>query len=171
MEKNEIIGEKYVIKLVSDPIDVNEAVVSVNDLDCGAVSLFMGNTRRTEAGDQSGRQVLSLDYEAYYSMALKEMQTIVEQNCRSNAVKKCYIAHRLGRVGVGQTSLLIACSAPHRTEAHEMVMKLLNQIKEKVPIWKKINYTTDKGSDEVTNRPEMSEWSDKSEAFWLKHKH
>ena len=167
MEK---IGPKYVIKLVSQPIDVNEAIVAVNDPECGAVSLFMGNTRRTETGDQSGRHVISLEYEAYHSMALKEMQTIVEQNIskfKDKQIHKCYVVHRLGRVCVGQTSILIACSAPHRTEAHELVLNLLNDIKEKVPIWKKINYTTQYSSHLDPQTTHTSEWSDKSEAFWL----
>ena len=164
MAINEIIGDRYVIKLVSDPIDVNQAIEWVNDCQCGAVSLFMGNTRRTETNDQSGRYVQSLDYDAYHAMALKQMQTIVEQNIsqiENNQFVKCFVAHRLGRVCVGQTSIVIACSSPHRTQAHALVLRLLNDIKAKVPIWKRINYKTN--DDNYIE----SEWSDKSEAFWL----
>jgi molybdopterin synthase catalytic subunit len=70
--------------------------------------------------------------------------------------------HRLGCVAVGETSILIACSSTHRNEAHDMVMKLLNDIKAKVPIWKKINFI-----DSNSDSNKSSEWSDKSEAFWL----
>lgn len=163
MASDQITGDKYAIQLVSLAIDVNHAIEWVNHCQCGALSLFMGNTRRTEADDQSGRHVVSLDYEAYHPMALKQMQTIVEQNLsqyKDNQFFRCFVAHRLGRVAVGQTSLLIACSSPHRTEAHELVLKILNDIKAKVPIWKKINYQSD-------SQDSHSQWSEKSEAFWL----
>ncbi|CAG2173658.1 unnamed protein product [Oppiella nova] len=164
MERHEIIGDKYVVKLVDHVLDANEAIEWVSDPTCGAVALFMGVTRRTESGDPEHRHVQCLVYEAYHSMAIKQMQTIVEQNIASygaHDIRKCYMSHRLGRVGVGEASLLIACSGAHRRPAHQLVLKLVDDIKAVVPIWKRIHYTTDDGVHTTT------EWSDKSEAFWI----
>ena len=162
MSSNEIIGDRFVVKLVSEQLDINEAIEWVSDCQCGAISLFIGKTRQTESDDRSGRHVQSLDYEAYEPMALKEMKLIVEQCVgQSDELVKCFVAHRLGRVCCGQTSIVIACSSAHRTEAHRLVLSLLNDIKAKVPIWKTINYSINDSNDV------KSEWSDKSEAFWL----
>jgi len=162
MEINAIANDNYVIKLVTHKIDVDEGIASVSSPKCGAISLFMGTTRDTESGETQTR-LSHLYYEAYNDMALKQMKEIVEQNLFKSEtnVEKCYVVHRLGCVAVGETSILIACSSKHRSEAHDMVMKLLNDIKAKVPIWKKINFIN---SETHSNN---SEWSDKSEAFWL----
>ncbi|CAG2111922.1 unnamed protein product [Medioppia subpectinata] len=89
---------------------VTEAIDAVNGHSCGAVSLFMGVTRRTESDDTSGRRpVQCLVYEAYHSMAIKQMQTIVEQNMAvydSDRIHKCYVCYQLGRVNVGQASIV-----------------------------------------------------------------
>lgn len=91
-------------------------------------------------------------------MAIKLMENIVEKQMNSFDVHhKIFVCHRLGQVNVGEQSILIAVSSPHRSSGHQMVMQILNEIKEKVPIWKKVFYDEDN-----------SVWSDKSEAFWLK---
>ncbi len=164
MEINTIVNDRFVIKLVTHKIDVNEAIANVSSAKCGAISLFMGTTRDTETGE-THRKLSNLYYEAYNQMALKEMTKIVEQKLfksETDTIHKCFIVHRLGCVAVGETSILIACSSTHRNEAHDMVMKLLNEIKAKVPIWKKINFI-----DSNSDSSKSSEWSDKSEAFWL----
>ncbi|XP_054154378.1 molybdopterin synthase catalytic subunit-like [Oppia nitens] len=174
MSDHEIVTDKYVVKLVETDIDVNQVLATVSDPTCGAISLFLGQTRRTESDDQTDRRVESLVYEAYHSMALKEMQAIVERHIGKhevNAVHKCVVVHRLGQVLVGQTSIAIACSSPHRTHGHQLVMDVLNDIKRSVPIWKRIDYYED--SDHNSHRQQQQtttsygEWSHKSEAFWL----
>ncbi|CAG2107058.1 unnamed protein product [Medioppia subpectinata] len=90
---------------------VTEAIDAVNGHSCGAVSLFMGVTRRTESDDTSGRKpVQCLVYEAYHSMAIKQMQGVMEQNMAvydSDRIHKCYVCYQLGRVNVGQTSITV----------------------------------------------------------------
>lgn len=85
-------------------------------------------------------------------------------NTLSDSLHRIYIAHRLGEVRLGQSSILIGVSSPSRSSSHQMVMDILNKIKQKVPIWKKICY-------EDPNSGQTSEfWSDNSEAFWLNSK-
>lgn len=105
-------------------------------------------------------------------MAVKQMIEIVKRIQVQKKLVKCYLVHRTGHVPVGQSSILIATSSPHRQESHSAVMEVLNEVKSKVPVWKKVIY-----SDSSVINPETSaqngfsncccHWSDKSEAFWL----
>lgn len=92
-------------------------------------------------------------------MASKVMMEIANHVISSKQLSKCFVVHRIGFVGVSQASILIAASSPHRKEAHEAVMEILNHVKSRVPIWKKVIYS---------NIDEVGNWSNKSEAFWLK---
>ena len=78
---------------------------------------------------------------------------------------KVYVCHRMGKVDLGQESIIIAISSPHRLSGHLMVMEILNEIKKRVPIWKKICF-------ESQNEPigNDSHWSNNSEGFWLEKK-
>lgn len=152
-----IESDSFLVGLSHVPLNVNNAVNFVSSPQCGAISLFIGATRATES-ERDSRRLTHLDYEAYGDMAIQQMKEIIMQLTSDNSVCKCYVMHRLGTVPVGEASIMIACSSAHRKEAHETVMTILNNIKARVPIWKKINYASG------------CEWSDKSEAFWLKEK-
>lgn len=121
------------IKITGDPVHVTEAVSHVTLSSCGGISVFCGTTRDSF----NGRKVLYLEYEAYQPMALKEMGRICDELAKKWDVRKIYVAHRIGRVGVEETSIIVAASAPHRRDAIEFVSAAVDQIKEKVPIWKK----------------------------------
>lgn len=99
-----------------------------------------------------------LFYEAYEEMAIKVIQQIV-QEClgKVDGHHRVFVGHRIGTVALCESSILIAVSSPHRASGHEMVMNILNEIKQKVPIWKKVVYENEKDQH----------WSAQSECFWL----
>jgi len=100
----------------------------------GAVALFSGVVRNNSLG----RRVLYLEYDAYPEMAERVMREIADEiMARWPAVIDIAIQHRTGRLEIGETSLLVAVSAPHRTEAFGACHALVDRFKEVVPIWKK----------------------------------
>ena len=100
----------------------------------GAVVTFLGTTRSST----SGRQVLHLEYEAYRPMADNKLAQIMEEvRERWPAVQDVAIAHRLGRLEIGDISLVVAVACPHRKDAFQACQYSVDRIKQVVPIWKK----------------------------------
>jgi molybdopterin synthase catalytic subunit len=122
------------ILLVRDPIDV-AAVQDVGTGD-GALCLFLGVVR----GDNEGRPVLRLEYEAYEDMALPMMEEIGADTRRRFGVSEVRIVHRLGRLEVGEVSVAVAAASPHRAEAFAACRHAIDTLKARVPIWKKEFY-------------------------------
>ncbi len=121
------------VRIVFESIDVNEILRSVNDPAGGGTAIFIGTTRdRSE-----GKDVLSLEYEAYAPMALRMMEDIAAEAKRRWNLCRTAIVHRIGKVGIGEASVVIAVSAPHRREAFEACRFCIDRLKESVPIWKK----------------------------------
>jgi molybdopterin synthase catalytic subunit len=121
------------ILLGPDPIDAPALIRFVRtDLD-GAVVTFDGCVRN----QSHGRATLHLDYESYESMALAKMREIAEQMREKFPVDRVAIAHRLGRLQIGETSVFIAVSAPHRPAAFDACRYAIDTLKRTVPIWKK----------------------------------
>ncbi len=120
-------------RIVSSPIDLGELLASVADVSCGATVLFVGSTR-----DQNeGRRVVELQYEAYEEMALKEMERIGSAAEAQWQIGKIALVHRLGNVPLGEASVAVAVSAPHRSDAFAAARYAIDQLKKTVPIWKK----------------------------------
>lgn len=117
-------------------LDLRRVTVAVGDPGAGAVVVFMGTTRRTNAG----HRVTRLEYEAHLSMAVREMRALGAQAKRRWRLRKVAMAHRVGLVPVGEPSVVIAVSAAHRAEAFEAGRWLIDRLKERVPIWKKERY-------------------------------
>jgi len=99
----------------------------------GAICVFEGVTRN----NNKGRAVLRLDYECYEPMALKLMREIGDDIAARHAIGRIGMIHRLGRVEIGETSVAIAVTAPHRGPAFEAAREGINRLKKLVPIWKK----------------------------------
>ena len=114
-------------------IDVAALEREVADASAGAIVSFNGTTRR----DNSGRVVIRLEYEAYEPMALSEMHKLAVEAGARWKITRIAIAHRIGVVEIGETSVAIAVSAPHRAEAFEACHFAIDRLKEIVPIWKK----------------------------------
>jgi molybdopterin synthase catalytic subunit len=124
------------ICLTNQPIDTSAVLASVSSSDAGAVVLFLGTTREFT----SGRRTASLDYECYPEMAEKKLAELEAEARRRWPLVGCAIVHRLGRLELGETSIAIAVSSPHRQVAFEAGKWLIDTIKEVVPIWKCENW-------------------------------
>jgi molybdopterin synthase catalytic subunit len=119
--------------LVRDSIDPMALVSHVRGASDGAVVTFDGCVRN----QSHGRTTLYLDYEAYESMALTKMREIAAELHAKFAIHRVGMAHRLGRLQIGETSVFIAVSAPHRPAAFEACRFAIDTLKRIVPIWKK----------------------------------
>jgi len=120
--------------VISDAaIDVARLLRAVRDPAAGAVALFLGTTRNQNAG----RRVVRLEYEAFATMAEREMRRLAGEAKRRWPLRRIAMAHRTGLVGVGEASVGIAVSAGHRAEAFAACHWLIDRLKESVPIWKK----------------------------------
>jgi molybdopterin synthase catalytic subunit len=123
-------------RLTADPIDPAAVVAEVADERAGAIATFLGTTRI----HSRGRTVLHLEYEAYEGMAEKVMAEIADDLATRYDLCKVAITHRIGRVGIGETSVAIAVSAPHREHALAACKEAIDTLKVDVPLWKKEIY-------------------------------
>jgi molybdopterin synthase catalytic subunit len=124
------------IQLHEEPIAAGPVVEFVSAPGVGGIDVFIGTTRAETNPDS--RHLLALDYEAYGPMALKQMQDLAARaRERWPAVVRIVLLHRTGRVEVGQASVIVAVSAPHRDEAFTVCRWLIDTLKAEVPIWKR----------------------------------
>ena len=121
------------IEIVHTPIDVAKVLESIADPSAGAIDLFIGATRNTA----EGKRVLWLEYEAYLPMVLEQIQRLVQEATSHWNLCKVTIIHRVGKVGIGEASVVIGVSSSHRKEAFEGCRFLIDNLKKTVPIWKK----------------------------------
>ena len=119
--------------LTREPIDAQKLVAAAKRGEDGAVVVFDGIVRN----HSRGRQTLYLDYEAYEEMALKQMDELSREARSHFSVRQVTIIHRLGRLHVGETSVLIVVASAHRAQAYEASRWLIDTLKKTVPIWKK----------------------------------
>jgi MoaE-MoaD fusion protein len=122
--------------LSDEPLSLDRVVDEVRSEEAGAIATFTGTTRV----HSRGRTVTHLDYEAYEGMAERVMAEIAEKLQERYALTGIAIHHRIGRVGIGETSVLIAVSAPHRGDALAACRDAIEELKERVPLWKKEVY-------------------------------
>lgn len=118
--------------VTANPIDANAVAAIVSSPDCGAVTTFIGLVR----DENGGRRVLWLDYEAYEPLALKAFARIDEEAGERWPSIALAIHHRVGRVEIGQPSVVIAAASPHRAEAFAACRYAIERIKQIAPIWK-----------------------------------
>jgi MoaE-MoaD fusion protein len=130
---DDVVGS---VRIVRSRIDVAALEAAVADPGAGAIAAFVGMTRN----ENSGRRVLRLEYEAYEPMALSEMRKLAAEAGRRWKITRAAITHRIGVVEIGEASVAIAVSAPHRAEAFAACRFLIDRIKEIVPIWKKEHF-------------------------------
>lgn len=119
--------------LTDEPIDVLTLAASVMRPSDGAQVIFAGVVR----DHHEGKAVQSIFYDAYRPMAEKEMDKIVRALQSEYPAVAMAVVHRLGLLHVGDASIVIVCTSPHRGEAYEASRALIDRIKETVPIWKK----------------------------------
>lgn len=121
------------IRLQEEAIRPADLLAAVRRDADGAVALFSGTVR-----DRSrDRRVIRLHYEAYPEMALQELAALRERTLERYAISDVAIVHRLGTLEIGETSVAVAVSAPHRAAAFEACRFVMDELKRSVPIWKK----------------------------------
>jgi molybdopterin synthase catalytic subunit len=119
--------------IVREVIDSQKVLASIKHPEDGAAVLFDGVVRN----NTRGRRTLYLDYEAYEVMALKQMEDLAERAIAQFGVRGVRIVHRLGRLQIGETSVLIVVASAHRAPAFDACRWLIDTLKRTVPIWKK----------------------------------
>jgi molybdopterin synthase catalytic subunit len=124
------------VRLTHEPIDHQALTEMVRRADCGAVVTFLGTVRDLT----DGKVTAALDYEAYPGMAEKKLAEIEAETRARWPVGEMALVHRLGHLAVGEVSVAVAVSCPHRAEAFEACRHAIDRLKEIVPIWKKENW-------------------------------
>jgi molybdopterin synthase catalytic subunit len=119
--------------LSETPLSIDAAVAAVTHPGAGGIAVFVGTVR----DENEGRAVTRLEYQAYASMAEKEMAAIGAEITQEMAGARLAVLHRIGSLGVGELAVVCAASAPHRAEAFAACRALIDRIKERVPIWKR----------------------------------
>ena len=128
-----VSGGQDMIEITRQSLRPEEVTAKVRKDTNGAVVTFLGTTRLFA----EGRKVLYLEYEAYEQMALKEMERIRTEIQSQWGVEDIAISHRIGRVDIGEISLVVAVASAHRKEAFHACHQAVDRLKETVPIWKK----------------------------------
>lgn len=121
------------IRVTPGVLSTEEAVKAVESPAAGAINVFLGVVR----DNNLGRSVGHLEYDAYPEMAERVMRQLGEEATERFGLEKCAILHRTGRLEIGETSLVVALSSGHRAESFEAGHWLVNEIKKRVPVWKK----------------------------------
>ena len=119
--------------IVREPIDTQSTLSKLKRGEDGAALVFEGVVRN----QTRGRKTLYLDYEAYEAMALQEMESLAGQALKQFQIRDVALMHRLGRLEIGETSVLIAVASAHRAASFEACRWLIDTLKRTVPIWKK----------------------------------
>ncbi|PKB73082.1 MAG: hypothetical protein BZY75_03735 [SAR202 cluster bacterium Io17-Chloro-G7] len=124
------------IELAHEPLNPEKVTSKIRRDTNGAVVTFLGTTRN----NFQGKQVLTLEYEAYEEMALKKLGEVRAELQAEFELEDIAISHRIGTVPIGEISLVVAVASPHRKLAFEACQQAVDRIKEVVPIWKKEVY-------------------------------
>ncbi|HLB29673.1 MAG TPA: molybdenum cofactor biosynthesis protein MoaE [Dehalococcoidia bacterium] len=116
-----------------EPLDLQPIVQQVRRDECGAVAIFLGVVRN----ESRGRRVIHLEYDAYPAMAERVLARIAQEAASRWPVADMALCHRIGRLEIGETSLVVAVSSPHREEALAACHYAVERIKAILPVWKK----------------------------------
>ena len=122
--------------ITAEPLDVARVIAEVEDDEAGAVASFVGTVRRSSRG----RDVQYLDYEAFEEMAEPMLRRLADELTARHSLTAVAIHHRIGRVEIGEPSVAIAVSAPHRDAALTACREAIDTLKETIPLWKKEVY-------------------------------
>jgi len=122
-----------IIQLTREPLDRNALVATISHPSVGGIVIFEGVVR----DNARGKQVRYLEYDVYEEMAQQQIATIIAEARQRWPIERVAIAHRFGRLEIGEASVIIAVATPHRGEAFEACRYLIDTLKSTVPIWKK----------------------------------
>lgn len=128
------------VSISAAPLDVAAAIGAAGTTETGATGVFVGTVRATPS-EQADKQVLKLEYEAHPTLAEEAMRVAARQAAEKWSLVRVVAIHRTGSCELGEPTVVIACSAPHRAEAMDACRWLIDEVKATVPIWKKEIYT------------------------------
>jgi molybdopterin synthase catalytic subunit len=121
------------IEITAAPLSVERCIAAVESPDCGGIDVFLGVVR----DNSEGKSTDHLEYDAYPEMAEEVIRDIVSEAEARWLVGKIAVQHRTGELQIGEASVIIAVSAPHRAEAFEACRYVIDELKSRAPIWKK----------------------------------
>ncbi|AJC71565.1 MAG: molybdenum cofactor biosynthesis protein MoaE [Thermococcus sp.] len=121
------------VKVTSEPFSIDEAIKLIEDPRAGGYVVFLGKVRN----ENKGRKVIKLIYEAYEEMALQEMKRIRKEALEKFPILDLIIWHRVGELNVGEDTILIVASGSHREEAFKACRWAIDEVKKRVPVWKR----------------------------------
>jgi molybdopterin synthase catalytic subunit len=132
------VRDRLLVRITAEPIAVQDALDHVGDATVGGTCVFLGTVRdHSQAGEVTG-----LTYEAWQELAAKRLEELAAEMFEKWPLQKVALLHRTGDLGVGEVSVIIACSSAHRAEAFEACRHGIERLKEDVPIWKKEHLAT-----------------------------
>ncbi len=140
--------------LCEKPLDRDTLIEETADDRCGALVVFSGDIRHHNEGRDD---VVAIDYEAHGPIATKTLKTIETEVLEEFEIHQCRVQHRVGRVEVGESSVLVVCRGPHRDGTFEAARYAIDELKRRVPLWKKECYAdgTDRYLDGTSLRKEQ----------------
>ena len=127
-----------IIHITREPLDRNALIASVSDPGAGGIVVFEGVVR----DNARGKQIRYLEYDVYPEMAVQQIRDILTGAEKRWSVNHIAVAHRIGRLEIGEASVIIVVATPHRAEAFEACRYIIDTLKTTVPIWKKEVATT-----------------------------
>jgi molybdopterin synthase catalytic subunit len=127
------VSEAVLVRISAELLDVDEALSFVADPASGGTCVFVGTVRDVSPAGE----VTALHYEAWEELADARLREVASELVERWTVRRVAILHRVGDLAVGEASVVIACSAPHRAEAFDACRHAIERLKEDVPIWKK----------------------------------
>lgn len=139
------------IKITEKAIDVQKVIETASSLGAGAVNVFIGTVRN----NAHGKNVLWLEYEAYETMVVNEVRKIIDEASHKWPLLGWAISHRIGTLKPGEVAVAIAVSSPHRKDSFKACQFIIDELKEKAPIWKKEVF--EDGEEWVSARPDATE--------------
>lgn len=122
-----------VILITREPLDRDVLIASVGDPGVGGIVIFEGVVR----DNARGKQVRYLEYDVYPEMAIAQIRAIVTEAEQRWGIERVAVAHRVGRLEIGEASVIIVVASPHRSEAFDACRYIIDTLKTTVPIWKK----------------------------------
>lgn len=138
------------IKITEKAIDIQKVIDTASSLSAGAVNVFIGTVRN----NAHGKNVVWLEYEAYETMVVNEVRKIIDEASHKWPLQGWAISHRIGTLKPGEVAVAIAVSAPHRKDSFAACQFIIDELKEKAPIWKKEVF--EDGEEWVSARPDAT---------------
>jgi molybdopterin synthase catalytic subunit len=140
--------------IVRAPLEPSATLAEVASVANGAAILFVGTVREVN----EGRAVTGIEYAAYEGMAIRELEAIAGEAMSRFGTDDIVVEHRIGRLDLGEASVVIAVAHPHRAEAYDASRYIIEQIKHRVPIWKREEYAdgTREWVDPTAHRAEVA---------------